>query len=101
MFVMTVFPPLSSASSRSQSDVKIADSASCCTGSHNTNATCPSSGVQFYSYFSTYLLLQPCIQIFCPDPHPFYLLFLESEALLIDNNMPRRERVPKFLCLRV
>ncbi|KAN0107272.1 Thaumatin family domain containing protein [Russula decolorans] len=27
------------------------DSANCCTGSHNTNATCPSSGVQFYSYF--------------------------------------------------
>ncbi|KAI0260036.1 thaumatin-like protein [Gloeopeniophorella convolvens] len=28
-----------------------ADSANCCTGSHNTAATCPSSGVQFYSYF--------------------------------------------------
>jgi len=27
------------------------DSANCCTGSHNTSATCPSSGVQFYSYF--------------------------------------------------
>ena len=24
----------------------------CCTGSHNTAATCPPSGVAFYSYFS-------------------------------------------------
>ncbi|TFK31574.1 thaumatin [Crucibulum laeve] len=23
----------------------------CCSGSHNTPATCPSSGVAFYSYF--------------------------------------------------
>jgi len=28
-----------------------ADSSNCCTGSHNTAATCPASGVQFYSYF--------------------------------------------------
>ncbi|KAF6745685.1 Osmotin thaumatin-like protein [Ephemerocybe angulata] len=27
------------------------DSASCCTESHNTAATCPASGVAFYSYF--------------------------------------------------
>ncbi|TEB24306.1 thaumatin-like protein [Coprinellus micaceus] len=27
------------------------NSANCCTGSHNTPATCPASGVQFYSYF--------------------------------------------------
>ncbi|KAJ7876025.1 thaumatin-like protein [Mycena leptocephala] len=27
------------------------DSPNCCSGSHNTPATCPSSGVQFYSYF--------------------------------------------------
>nr|ALA44971.1 thaumatin-like protein 9 [Moniliophthora perniciosa] len=27
------------------------DSPNCCTGSHNTEDTCPSSGVQFYSYF--------------------------------------------------
>ncbi|EJC99749.1 thaumatin-like protein [Fomitiporia mediterranea MF3/22] len=27
------------------------DSANCCSGSHNTAATCPSKGVQFYSYF--------------------------------------------------
>ncbi|PFH53477.1 hypothetical protein AMATHDRAFT_45362 [Amanita thiersii Skay4041] len=29
----------------------IADSANCCSGSHNTPQTCPSSGVAFYSYF--------------------------------------------------
>ncbi|KAF8477825.1 thaumatin family-domain-containing protein [Russula ochroleuca] len=29
------------------------NSANCCTGSHNTNATCPASGVQYYSYFKT------------------------------------------------
>ncbi|KAI0801783.1 thaumatin-like protein [Irpex lacteus] len=28
-----------------------ADSPNCCSGSHNTAATCPSSGVQYYSYF--------------------------------------------------
>ncbi|KAK1221790.1 hypothetical protein PQX77_015409 [Marasmius sp. AFHP31] len=28
-----------------------ADSANCCSGSHNTPETCPASGVQFYSYF--------------------------------------------------
>ncbi|GAA5868370.1 hypothetical protein JCM8547_002168 [Rhodosporidiobolus lusitaniae] len=28
-----------------------ADSANCCSGSHNTPATCPSSGVQYYSTF--------------------------------------------------
>ncbi|KAH9846701.1 thaumatin family-domain-containing protein [Lenzites betulinus] len=27
------------------------DSANCCSGSHSTAATCPSSGVEFYSYF--------------------------------------------------
>nr|ALA44967.1 thaumatin-like protein 5 [Moniliophthora perniciosa] len=27
------------------------DSPNCCSGSHNTPATCPSSGVQFFSYF--------------------------------------------------
>ncbi|KAK7683688.1 hypothetical protein QCA50_013064 [Cerrena zonata] len=27
------------------------NSANCCSGSHNTAATCPPSGVQFYSYF--------------------------------------------------
>ncbi|PAV16382.1 thaumatin [Pyrrhoderma noxium] len=27
------------------------DSANCCSGSHNTAETCPSSGVQYYSYF--------------------------------------------------
>ncbi|KAH9927991.1 thaumatin-like protein [Epithele typhae] len=33
----------------------------CCTGSHNTAATCPSSGVQFYSYFKNN----------CPDSYAF------------------------------
>jgi hypothetical protein len=28
-----------------------ADSANCCSGSHDTAATCPASGVQYYSYF--------------------------------------------------
>ncbi|KAK0188766.1 thaumatin [Armillaria mellea] len=28
-----------------------ADSGNCCSGSHNTAATCPSSGVEYYSYF--------------------------------------------------
>ncbi|KAI5477240.1 hypothetical protein MNV49_006613 [Pseudohyphozyma bogoriensis] len=27
------------------------DSANCCTGSHDTAATCPKSGVEYYSYF--------------------------------------------------
>lgn len=27
------------------------DSANCCSGSHNVPATCPASGVQYYSYF--------------------------------------------------
>ncbi|KAJ3552261.1 hypothetical protein NM688_g4242 [Phlebia brevispora] len=27
------------------------NSANCCTGSHSTNATCPPSGVEFYSFF--------------------------------------------------
>jgi hypothetical protein len=29
-----------------------ADSANCCSGSHNVPATCPPSGVRFYDYFS-------------------------------------------------
>jgi hypothetical protein len=31
-----------------------ADSPNCCSGSHNTAATCPPSGVAFYDYFSTW-----------------------------------------------
>jgi hypothetical protein len=41
---------------KSACDAKLdnpSDSANCCTGSHNTKATCPSSGVQFYSYFKS------------------------------------------------
>jgi hypothetical protein len=30
-----------------------ANSANCCSGSHNTPQTCPSSGVAFYSYFKS------------------------------------------------
>ncbi|KAI0276957.1 thaumatin-like protein [Russula aff. rugulosa BPL654] len=37
------------------------DSANCCTGSHNTNATCPPSGVQYYSYFKNN----------CPDSYVY------------------------------
>jgi hypothetical protein len=33
-----------------------ADSANCCTGSHDTATSCPPSGVQYYSFFSTYSL---------------------------------------------
>jgi hypothetical protein len=33
---------------------KTGNSSNCCTGSHNTASTCPASGVQYYSYFSTY-----------------------------------------------
>ncbi|KAI0251571.1 thaumatin-like protein, partial [Lactifluus subvellereus] len=32
-------------------DNPAADSANCCTGTHNTQTTCPASGVQFYNYF--------------------------------------------------
>ncbi|KAJ7782572.1 thaumatin [Mycena maculata] len=38
-----------------------ADSPNCCTGSHNVPATCPPSGVQYYSYFK-----QPC-----PDSYAY------------------------------
>ncbi|KAH9953751.1 thaumatin-like protein [Russula dissimulans] len=38
-----------------------ADSANCCTGSHNTATTCPASGVQFYSYFKNN----------CPDAYAY------------------------------
>ena len=32
-------------------DENAENSANCCTGSHNTADTCPTSGVQFYDYF--------------------------------------------------
>jgi hypothetical protein len=41
---------------KSACDAKLdnpSDSANCCTGSHGTSATCPSSGVQSYSYFKS------------------------------------------------
>ncbi|KAH9025717.1 thaumatin family-domain-containing protein [Lactarius deliciosus] len=34
-------------------DNSTADSSNCCTGTHNTAATCPPSGVEFYSYFKS------------------------------------------------
>jgi len=37
------------------------NSANCCTGSHNTSTSCPSSGVQFYSYFKSN----------CPDSYVY------------------------------
>lgn len=39
--------------------IPLANSANCCSGSHNTPATCPPSGVAFYSYFSEYSLAFP------------------------------------------
>ncbi|KAK0217521.1 thaumatin-like protein [Armillaria nabsnona] len=42
-------------------DGKPADSGNCCTGSHNTPATCPSSGVEYYSYFKNG----------CPDSYAY------------------------------
>ncbi len=39
-----------------------ANNPNCCTGSHNTPATCPPSGVQYYSYFST----SPSASSACP-----------------------------------
>lgn len=41
----------------------LADSANCCSGSHNTAATCPFSNVQFYGFFSTST---------CHHPRPFH-----------------------------
>ncbi|EIW78248.1 thaumatin-like protein [Coniophora puteana RWD-64-598 SS2] len=38
-----------------------ADSANCCSGSHNTAATCPPSGVAYYSYFKDN----------CPDAYAY------------------------------
>ncbi|KAH9834846.1 thaumatin [Rhodofomes roseus] len=38
-----------------------ADSGNCCSGSHNTPATCPNSGVQYYSYFKDN----------CPDSYAY------------------------------
>jgi len=40
------------------------NSSSCCTGSFNTPATCPSSGVPHYHYFSACFRF-PCVDILC------------------------------------
>jgi hypothetical protein len=37
------------------------DSPACCSGSHNTPATCPPSGVPFYDYFSACLFSAPSV----------------------------------------
>ncbi|PIL28932.1 hypothetical protein GSI_08979 [Ganoderma sinense ZZ0214-1] len=51
------------------------DSANCCTGSHNTPATCPASGVQYYSYFKGN----------CPDAYAYAYDESSGTALLICN----------------
>ena len=47
---------LFSAETTWHSHLNTANSPNCCTGSHNTAATCPPSGVEYYSYFSTRFL---------------------------------------------
>ena len=42
----------------------IANSPNCCSGQYNTPQTCPSSGVQYYSFFSG---------LFCNESHRMYL----------------------------
>nr|VWP00737.1 CAG pathogenicity island protein 23 (Protein PicB) [Ganoderma boninense] len=49
------------------------DSANCCTGSHNTPATCPASGVQYYSYFKGN----------CPDAYAYAYDESSGTALLV------------------
>lgn len=63
-----------------------ANSPNCCSGSFNTPATCPPSGVQFYSFFSesvpagagfyhnevNMLMIFPCwIEDNCPDAYAY------------------------------
>ena len=71
-----------------------ADSANCCTGSHNTATTCPASGVQFYSYFSTYRSSSST----APSFPPFSASVSESNRKHI---CTRREQLPELVCLRV
>jgi hypothetical protein len=53
-----------------------ADSANCCTGTHSTQTTCPSSGVDYYAYFSAYSSSPPSSTPVSPfltspyRPHP-------------------------------
>ncbi|KJA25242.1 hypothetical protein HYPSUDRAFT_418893 [Hypholoma sublateritium FD-334 SS-4] len=50
-FDSTGFPVGCKSACDANLDGNQANSANCCSGSHNTPATCPSSGVEFYSYF--------------------------------------------------
>ncbi|EDR10333.1 thaumatin-like protein [Laccaria bicolor S238N-H82] len=50
-FDSTGFPVGCKSACNANLDGNPGNSANCCSGSHNTAATCPSSGVQFYSYF--------------------------------------------------
>ncbi|KAF8519210.1 thaumatin-like protein [Gautieria morchelliformis] len=50
-FDSTGFPVGCRSACQANLDGDPGDSANCCTGSHNTAATCPPSGVEFYSYF--------------------------------------------------
>jgi hypothetical protein len=61
------------------------NSPNCCTGSHNTAATCPPSGVQFYSYFSA-----------CTPARRLLLSGLADRAMGAD-----REQLPEHLRLRL
>ncbi|KIJ56338.1 hypothetical protein M422DRAFT_57689 [Sphaerobolus stellatus SS14] len=50
-FDSTGFPVGCRSACEANLDGNPTDSANCCSGSHNTPATCPPSGVEFYSYF--------------------------------------------------
>ncbi|KAI0356836.1 Osmotin, thaumatin-like protein [Trametes cingulata] len=50
-FDSTGFPVGCKSACAANLDGNPTDSANCCSGSHDTAATCPSSGVQYYSYF--------------------------------------------------
>ena len=51
-FDSTGFPVGCKSACEANLDGNQADSPNCCSGSHNTAATCPPSGVAYYSYFS-------------------------------------------------
>lgn len=76
-----------------------ADSPNCCSGSFDTPATCPSSGVEFYSYFSAF-----CFSLAYPS-FISYSFILSSvhllSALYYQSSLPRtfREQLSWLLCL--
>jgi hypothetical protein len=53
-FDSTGFPVGCKSACAANLDGNPTDSANCCSGSHDTAATCPSSQVAFYSYFSMF-----------------------------------------------